>query len=661
MRQKPGLRPKSPLVETPVTSTLASADHSPSRAIFANPENIPGPIPVEAPSSPKRPRLEEPGTSQAKTSPIQVSVTSRSATDRPDFSMTSLEDFAHPYFGDLPGPNESGIRRYLAKDWVDVRLPGSEGRHHVCVQYDADLRAYRAMSSWRLAPGPPIYRTTQGYLWSLDRHLTLLNVDDYAFSATPNADGYYTFRALGTSGDDAILGYAIKDPEHHWIAIDPAQAKRNRMADAPLAQWSDQDIQRMYILDDTRIAAFRAEAQATGKAPGWALRAQNTEDHLFVADSLKWLHPNMTLAQRLQLQRSYNLTQEQLCRLRTESGDGQIPQWAEQHKRLTLDATNEQRFKLIGEELENYVEELRSQGLALAHHWPATRYSDAFLADYATHLGYQRTRHGMLYRTDIPAMFRGETRLPFELARDDRMMHRKGNPKGTTNKRALSATFGLHDATAYAATKGGFYHELHYNSQANRFPGVNPQSSKTRTGESSDSGSSSVSEGKRTGDETDSDSSFVFDDSKDYVSTRRQQTTSFVYAIDTRGLEVVPGAENKAFNPANGTFLFDDLEGHISTPTRGISAERIWLVRSDLTQAARVKDVLTQAGDRVVAIEQATWAGTDSRAAGYFGANAYDSLIDEIAGSGGVILDLPKGDKTFADDIVWPVPEHYRT
>lgn len=61
--------------------------------------------------------------------------------------MTSLEDFAHPYFGDLPGPNESGIRRYLAKDWVDVRLPGSEGRHHVCVQYDADLRAYRAMSS----------------------------------------------------------------------------------------------------------------------------------------------------------------------------------------------------------------------------------------------------------------------------------------------------------------------------------------------------------------------------------------------------------------------------------------------------------------------------------------------------------------------------------
>ncbi|WP_249122203.1 hypothetical protein [Pseudomonas sp. SCA2728.1_7] len=70
--------------------------------------------------------------------------------------------------------------------------------------------------------------------------------------------------------------------------------------------------------------------------------------------------------------------------------------------------------------------------------------------------------------------------------------------------------------------------------------------------------------------------------------------------------------------------------------------------------------MLQQAGDRVTAIEQATWAGTDNRVAGYFGSNAYDSLIDDIARSGGVILDLPKGDKTFADDVVWPVPEHDR-
>ncbi|QHC97889.1 hypothetical protein PspR84_25710 [Pseudomonas sp. R84] len=656
MRQKPGPRPKSPPVES---STRASPprDRStdtpllPARGSALSPD---------VPSSPKRPRQDEPGTSRSISRAIEVSTSPVTGTDTRFFSASSLEDYAHPYFGDMPAPNAAGLRSYLARDWVDVQLPGTEGRHHVCVQYDAQLKTYRVMSFRVLAPGPPVYRTIHDNLWSLDRHLTYLNADDYSFSAQASADGLHEFRRRSSSEELPTLGYAYKDQSHHWIAVDPTRASTPMPPALKLAHWTDQDIQQMYIVDDARLADFREQAQTSGQPPSWALRAQNTEDYQHVAESLKWRHPLLTFAQRLTLLRSYNLSKAQLRQLRTELINGQVPQWAEQHKRLTLDTSNEQRFKLIGEELENYVQDLRTQGLALNHHWPASRYSEAFLADYATHLGYQRTRHNMLYRTDIPAMFRGETRIPFELARDGRMMYRKGNPTGTTNKRALSATFGLHDATAYAATKGGFYHELHYNSQANRFPGVNPQSSKGRSGESSDSGGSSVSEGKRTGDEADSDSSFVFDDSKGYESRRRQQTTSFVYAIDTRGLEVVPGAENKAFNPGNGKFLFDDMEGHISTPTRGISAERIWLVRSDLTSAARVNDVLAQAGDRVASIEQATWAGTDSRAAGHFGSNAYDSLIDEIKGSGGVILDLPKGDTTFANDITWPVAEHDR-
>lgn len=600
MRQKPGPRSKSPPVDRAASSS-PPLNRSTDTPAPQTPDSVFSP---DVPSSPKRPRQDEPGTSRSVSRAIEVSVSPATSADTGFFAAGSLEDYAHPFLGDMPAPNAAGIRSYLGKDWVDVQLAGTEGLHHVCVQYDADLKAYRVISFRRLAPGPPVYRRAQDNLWSL-----------------------------------------AKSP------MPPA---------AKLAHWTDQDIQQMYILQDTQLADFREQAEKHGQPPQWALRVQNTEDYRHVADSLKWRHPQLTLEQRLQLQRSYNLSKVQLRQLREELGHGPIPQWAEQHKRQTLDASNEQRFKLIGEELDNYVQDLRSQGLALNHHWPATRYSDSFLADYAAHLGYLRSKHNMLYRTDIPAMFRGETRLPFELARDGRMMYRKGNPTGTTNKRALSATFGLHDATAYAATRGGFYHELHYNSQANLFPGVNPQRSQARTGESSDSGSSSVSDGKRTGDEVDSDSSFVFDDSKGYASTRRQQTTSFVYAIDTRGLEVVPGAENKAFNPGNGKFLFDDMEGHISTPTRGISAERIWLVHSDLTRAARVKDVLQQAGDRVTAIEQATWAGTDNRVAGYFGSNAYDSLIDDIARSGGVILDLPKGDKTFADDVVWPVPEHDR-
>jgi hypothetical protein len=95
-------------------------------------------------------------------------------------------------------------------------------------------------------------------------------------------------------------------------------------------------------------------------------------------------------------------------------------------------------------------------------------------------------------------------------------------------------------------------------------------------------------------------------------------------------------------------------------PTRGISAERIWLVRSDLSQAARVEDVLRQAGDNADAIEKATWAGTDGEDMYWHGSNAYDRLIDQIAQSGGVVLKLPKGGKTCSNDVTWPVAEHYR-
>ncbi|MNG33256.1 hypothetical protein D3C84_1194690 [compost metagenome] len=39
----------------------------------------------------------------------------------------------------------------------------------------------------------------------------------------------------------------------------------------------------------------------------------------------------------------------------------------------------------------------------------------------------------------------------------------------------------------------------------------------------------------------------------------------------------------------------------------------------------------------------------------------YDQLIDEVAASGKPVLELPKDVEVFANDIVWPVPEHYRT
>ncbi|WP_262410334.1 hypothetical protein [Pseudomonas sp. N40(2020)] len=104
----------------------------------------------------------------------------------------------------------------------------------------------------------------------------------------------------------------------------------------------------------------------------------------------------------------------------------------------------------------------------------------------------------------------------------------------------------------------------------------------------------------------------------------------------------------------------DTLEGRISMPTRGISAERIWLVNSDLSRAARVEDIFRQAGEGAEEIENATWAGADGDAKWRLGYTPYDKLIDRVANTGGVVLNFPKGDDTFANDVVWPVPEHYR-
>jgi hypothetical protein len=63
------------------------------------------------------------------------------------------------------------------------------------------------------------------------------------------------------------------------------------------------------------------------------------------------------------------------------------------------------------------------------------------------------------------------------------------------------------------------------------------------------------------------------DDSRDYPLLRRNQTRGFLYVIDTRGIEVVPRVENIYLNDRD--FDGDRLEGRISMPTRGISAERI--------------------------------------------------------------------------------------
>ena len=119
--------------------------------------------------------------------------------------------------------------------------------------------------------------------------------------------------------------------------------------------------------------------------------------------------------------------------------------------------------------------------------------------------------------------------------------------------------------------------------------------------------------------------------------------------IDTRNVEVVPGRENYFFNyeAENAHFPYDDIEGHISVSRRGISADRIWLVNSSLTRAAKVQAIQDAAGRSEHRIESATWDGDDN-------GHAYDELIDQVADSGGVVLNWPADSQIFADDVVWP-------
>lgn len=589
----------------------------------------------------------------------------------------SLERYVQRIPAQLPPPGETGFRVFKNKKFVDVEGE-DKSVQTVMVGFDPRLSTYRAkLPSEQEPSGPTLYRNGASHVWRVEKPRTYFPSGEYTTAPLPDAQGYYEIRYNGAysevilnaqghyeyrgakfPGDFSVAGFAFRDEDHRWVRADPIQARGDTSVAMNLPHWTDGEIWDLYRLHSAEAFAFRAHGQATGKAPDWARRFEEPNLHLHVTKSLKWLFPQMSVTERSALLQSYNLTMTQQRQLNRDLQSGQFPEWAEQHKRLTLESGNPQRLELIAQELDPHILKLRNEGnTASSYRWAGQRFTQRFLDDYLLKAGYQRNTNNMLFRTDIPAMFRGETRTPFELARDERMIHRRGNFSGTTTKKAFSATFSLRDAVNYAKTMGGYWHELDYNAQSNRYPGVHS--------------GSSVSEGYRHDSGPDSDSSFVLDDSKDYEAARRKQTRAFLYAIDTRGLEVVPGAENAEFNSAHTEFSFDPLEGHISMPTRGLSAERVWLVKSDLSRAARVQDVNEQAGRDAGEIERKTWNGenlmtytyrvdevTGQSSAVY--QDRYDELIDKVAASGKTVLELPKNRGTYANDIDWPVPEHFR-
>jgi len=655
MRQKPGpLRP-SPTPETPGTSTSRPVPYD--RPVELD-SRLPGRIKPDGSTESPGIHSDSPHSSTERVE-HGITITQMPETQTPQrrAATSPLEPYLQNVDESL-SHNAEGLKVYKGRTFADIANDdGAAAGLTVMVAFHDLIKTYRArLPSERVPSGPPLYRVADSNVWSLNKPIEYYDPMQYASSYTVDARGYYSVhehRAVEHAGPygkwiEFIVvkreaGFAFIDEHRRLIRVDPDEARGDTSVPLKLAHWSDGDIWSLYRLKGAQALVFRIEAEALEKAPDWATRFNEPDTRKFLSDSSRWSYPQKSETERAQILRSYNLSMAQQNRLRQDMEHGRFPEWAEQHKRLTQNLSDDSRFEQIAEELQPLILRMREGGQTpyFDSHPVEQRYEESFLKSYLEHAGYQRNQHDYLYRTDIPAMFRADLRTPFELARDKRLVKLRGNPSDSTTKSAFSATFGAANALSY--TGFDYYsNPRHYNTQANLYPG-----------HFSDSDSSS---GYRHNSAEESDTSFEMDHSRDYPLLRRKQTLGFVYVIDTRGIEVVPRVENIYLNDKD--FDGDKLEGRISMPTRGISAERIWLVNSDLSQAARVEDILREAGDNAEAIEKATWAGADFMR---YGATEYDQLINRIAHAGGVVLKLPKGENSYSNDVTWPVPEHYRT
>ncbi|MCH4898231.1 hypothetical protein EIY71_06080 [Pseudomonas sp. CH235] len=361
-------------------------------------------------------------------------------------------------------------------------------------------------------------------------------------------------------------------------------------------------------------------------------------------DSLLTMHPLMTLGQRVEFLRAYNLSPRQHIRLHSDlTADPRVmPEWAEQHHLRSRDENDPTRFDQLYEEIEPLLLPVRNGTLRsdlIDFDKSVTReFLDAFL----TRLGYLRNSSDCLYRTDIPGLFRADERTPFEFYNDGRMLPRLKHPRGATTEKPISATVSHQLVKRYGArgTEAPDPEYLRYNSQRNKYPGKKPGESDNESGNS---------------DNDWSDASDVeLDTERNYETIRHDQQFIFSYVIDTRRMEVVLNEENHLLNLAarekNAWFPDDELEALISTSKRGIESERLWLLDSTFTRAAKVDDVAAQA--------QTSYIGNDIEArthSGISNQHEYDALIDAVARAGKPILAFPGGRDWFANDIVWPV------
>ncbi|WP_241015311.1 hypothetical protein [Pseudomonas frederiksbergensis] len=524
--------------------------------------------------------------------------------------------------------DDDGFRFVVGRKFVDVKDVGT-----VHVEFDADLGAYRVTDLYKkLPPGPALYK----------------NAGEATWSPTHQVGAHPPLKRLHSADDE--IAAPVKQPAasrpaiQTEAAIPPLPPAGFHGAPTHLSAWTDHQIRQFYGLHDQDILRFRIEAQTSGTRPEWArpLNSGNPRDEL-LGDSLRWLYPTMTHGERVVLLRSYNLSPNQHRQLRNDLIDNPraLPQWVEQHRLRTLDANAPTRFDPFHQEIEPLLLPLRNgtsqlRGLFDLDETVSREFLDAFLAK----LGYLRNGNDCLYRTDIPGLFRADERTPFEFYNDARMLPRLKHPRGATTEKPISATVSLKLVKEYAGrgTDAPDPEYLRYNNQKNKYPGKKP-------GEPDNDSDSS--------DNDWSDSSEVeLDSERNYETIRHKQNFIFAYVIDTRKMEVVLREENIFLNGSaekqGAWFPEDDHEALISTSKRGIGSERIWLLDSTLTRAAKINDVAQQADYYSrMDIEEQTHSGAYNR-------HRYDALIEAVAQAGKPILKLDSGKQWFANDIVWP-------
>ena len=477
-------------------------------------------------------------------------------------------------------------------------------------------------------PTPDITEATPGYghqsyyTWDIDNQ---------------NFHGYVEMQRKPGLDDSHGPLTQVAFPEGSGLTIvSPIRYSPNQRAFRPY--WRDIDIWNLYRIEGADILRFRQDVALHLKQPAWVKQRELSSRREELLEYLRlWTNPDSPLKSREQVIarfQPYNLSTLQLARLCNElSPTGQfnklindeLPGWVHSHQAKTLVVTNTKQLDPFLSELHAEIIRLRNQGEGTS--LMKDSLTPPFFRELLLHSGFKRNRHNYLYRLDIPAVFKVDNRTPFEIARPGAMAAPTLSIEGSTSETAVSAMFSLRAAMKFA------------NESNDATGSLDTRTDSPLTG----------SEPRQT---------------NGAASLFRSRRMTFCYLLDTRNVEVVSGQDNRAYNPTRidkrpaddqTRFPSMKMEGHVSMSSIGFTSRRVWLVNSDMTRAATVDDINTQALEHATGSNQSQAEVIEARTqAGELNRGEYDALIDEVAKAGKRTIEMPAGQDVFSTDIIFP-------